>query len=370
VVGTVKHGEKLDVVQTRRRFVRVRTRSGAMGWTDSRQLLSTDEMDDLRELAEEAGKLPSQGEASVYDALNMHTEPNRGSPSFAQIPENGSVAVVGHRLVPRLPGTTRQTSIVTPAPPKSIRKKKQKESSRIPPPPMPAAPPLPANWLELSKSALPQSRSEEEFAKEAAAGTAREKEEPAEKPIPLEDWSLVRMKDGRTGWVLARMLVMAIPDEVAQYAEGHRITSYFALADIKDGDQMKHHWLWTTIESGREPYEFDGLRVFIWNVRRHRYETAYIERKLRGYYPVVATKGAERGEGATFSVIVDSGGQTVRKTYVFNGTRVNLQRKEPFTRDPGQSVPQTAGAAPPGQPAPPDPGFLDNLKSRAKSVLK
>ena len=43
----------------------------------------------------------------------------------------------------------------------------------------------------------------------------------------MEDWNLVRTKDGKAGWVLSRMLVMAIPDEVAQYSEGARITSLF-----------------------------------------------------------------------------------------------------------------------------------------------
>ena len=49
---------------------------------------------------------------------------------------------------------------------------------------------------------------------------------------------------------------------------------------------MKHNWLWTTIAKGLQPYEFDSARVFVWSQRRHRYETAYIERKLKGYYPV------------------------------------------------------------------------------------
>ena len=35
----------------------------------------------------------------------------------------------------------------------------------------------------------------------------------------MEDWSLVRTKDGQIGWVLTRNLDMSIPDEVAQYAK-------------------------------------------------------------------------------------------------------------------------------------------------------
>ena len=63
---------------------------------------------------------------------------------------------------------------------------------------------------------------------------------------------------------------MAIPDDVAQYAEGRRITSYFPLGETKDGNTVKKSWLWTTVEHGLAPYDFDSLRVFIWNSRRHR----------------------------------------------------------------------------------------------------
>ena len=39
--------------------------------------------------------------------------------------------------------------------------------------------------------------------------------------------------------------------------------------------------------SGRPPWDFESFRLFIWSLKRHRYETAYIERKLEGYSPVL-----------------------------------------------------------------------------------
>ena len=106
----------------------------------------------------------------------------------------------------------------------------------------------------------------------------------------MEDWSLIRTSKGESGWVLTNKTYMAIPDEVAQYAEGHRITSYFPIADVQDEDKTRHHWLWTTIGVSSANFDFDSFRVFIWNIRRHRYETAYIERKVRGYFPVKLEK--------------------------------------------------------------------------------
>jgi hypothetical protein len=180
---------------------------------------------------------------------------------------------------------------------------------------------LPANWVDLSKSTLPP-----------------EPPEPPPPPVPVEDWSLVRTKDGHAGWVLTRNLVMAIPDEVAQYSEGARITSYFALADVQDGDQTKHHWVWTTIRDGGRPYQFDSFRVFIYMLRRHRYETALIERNIEGYYPIVV----ERGATPKFTLILrEKDGKLYRKTWVLEGYNARKIAEAPYEMPKDKSPPIT-----------------------------
>ena len=372
IVATARHGDRLEIIQTRRRFVQVRTAQGATGWTDGRLLLSTDQMRDLQKFTEATSTLPSQGTASVFEALNVHTEPSRTSPSFIQIPENGVVQVIGHRVTPR-------TSATPPAPPpllapvrktrsKKAREKDGEKSRRTPPPPMPPAPKVPDNWQQLSHPTLQEALSREPVVETRPRGP----DEP--KPMILEDWSLVRTKDGKAGWVLSRMLTMSIPDEVAQYAEGQRITSYFSLADVKDEDQTKHIWLWTTLSRGGQPFEFDGFRVFVWSRKRHRYETVFRGREVKGFYPVSTQPGSgERGEGATFSLVVDEEGKLVRNTYVFNGYRVNLQRSDPYV--PPQQEPEAArvqSAAPPRSPAPPTPAdpLYKRLYDRVRGLFR
>jgi hypothetical protein len=118
------------------------------------------------------------------------------------------------------------------------------------------------------------------------------------------------------------MLSMSIPDEVAQYAEGHRITSYFPLSQVQDGDTMKSNWLWTTIVKGLEPYEFDSFRVFIWSRNHHRYETSHIERNIVGHFPVQVEKS---GGLPRFSLLVEGvDGHLYRKTYVLDGNRIRF----------------------------------------------
>lgn len=268
-VGSASHGDRVEILARRRRFARVRTAGGAVGWIDGALLFTPEQMAELRALGEFAAGLPSQGEATVLDVLNVHTHAERQSPSFYQIRPGERVSVVGHRLVPR-----------------------------------------------------------------------------GGDNLPPDDWNLVRRPGGEAGWVLARMLFMSIPDEVAQYAEGHHITSYFSLGEVHDGGQIKHNWLWTTIAGGRQPYQFDSFRVFVWSLRRHRYETAYIERNLKGYFP----GRVEVGPTPRFSLVVeDKDGTRVRKTYAFQGFHVRLVDKAP--EPPATFEPPRAGQGQPATPA-------------------
>ncbi len=333
-VGTTSHGDRLELLETRRRFVKVRTVQGVEGWTDSNLLLTEQQMGDLRTLAESAAKLPSQGAATVDDAVNMHTDPNRQSPSFFQIPEAASVEVIGHRIAPRVqmvqaPPQVRRRS------PNAAKKAKTKDSKKAsgPAPPLPQPSPPPRDWQQISRPR----------ADEAPGYTQRESA-----PVPLDDWSLVRTRDGKSGWVLARMLTMAIPDEVAQYAEGHRITAYLPLGDVKDESGLKHNWLWTTVSGGAHPYEFDSFRVFVWSMKHHRYETAYIERNVTGYYPV-ETRALPGQEEKAFSLVLeDKDGKLYKRTYGFSGYHVRIISKAPYQPAalPDTRAPQNLNPAP------------------------
>lgn len=337
----------------------MRTAGGIAGWTDVHELLTPEQMADLRHIAERAAAYPSQGVGTTFEALNVHTEPSRTSPSFLQIPEGGKIDVIGHKVTPR---TQAATPTPSPAPrPRTQRKRKEKSSNKVPPPPMPSAPKLPRDWLEMSRSPkkLPDPR-EELVAKPNA---------PPPQPIRLDDWSLIRTKDGRVGWILSRMVNMAIPDDVAQYAEGHRITSYFSLGDVQDEGQLKHNWLWTTIGKGPQDYEFDSFRFFIWSKRHHRYETAYIQRNVTGHYPVIVNNA---GETPTFTLILeDDDGKLARKTYTYNGYRVILRDTEPYDAPPAnesQSQPSLAVAS--AQPEQKAQGWFESMKSRVTKLFR
>src|SRR5581483_4467426 len=114
------------------------------------------------------------------------------------------------------------------------------------------------------------------------------KEKKTEPPAPaLEDWWLIRDSAGHTGWVLGRMIDLDVPLDIAQYAEGQRIVAAFVLNQVKDADKMVPEYLVVLTEpKDGMPFDYNQVRVFTWNVRRHRYETAYRERNLDGVLPV------------------------------------------------------------------------------------
>jgi hypothetical protein len=359
VIGSVKHGDRLAVLDTRRKFAKVRTPAGVEGWTDLSSLLSEQQMNDLRGLAASAAKLPSQGAATVYDLLNIHAEPYRQSPSFFQIPEGGTVDVIGHRVTLHTP----PPSAVPKAPPvhraTASKKASGKKGSPLPLT-LPAPPPPPKDWMELSRS-------------HADPASHAHPPPPPGVPPASDDWALVRTRNGEVGWALSRMLVMKIPDEVAQYAEGHRITAYMALGEVRDKDkqEVKNNWLWTTASSGLLPYEFDSFRVFVWSPKRHHYETAYIERNVKGHYPLETEPLPGQDERAFSLVIEDKDdGQLYKRTYGFSGYHVRMISKMPYQPPPAlPEVRATTGFDASPAPAPVGTSWGDKFREWRKKWI-
>lgn len=300
VVETLKHGDRVELLGRRRSFYRIRTARGAEGWVDGRHLLSAQEMEGLRRLAERAAASPAQGTAVAPDPLNVHTAPHRQAPSFLQIRPEEQAEVIAYKRVPRAP---YQPAPLLPARPDNgkggagARRSKQKNQAE--PLAKPPAPGLPAGWLELSR-------------------TPRSAEPPPAARLPVDEWALVRCKDGSAGWVLARMLHMAIPDEVGQYAERARIAAYFPVGAVKTRDGEKPVWLWAAQSLRNASHDFDSLRIFVWSEKRNRWETSFIERGLKGYLPVELHKSG--GNATGFDAIVEEkDGRLVKRRYALQG---------------------------------------------------
>jgi hypothetical protein len=131
----------------------------------------------------------------------------------------------------------------------------------------------------------------------------------------MEDWWLVRGPQGQTGWVLARMMDIDIPQEIGGLAESQRYVGAYRIRTVDDpgskfpNGQAPEYVALTNAWKDGLPYDFDQVRVFTWNTRKHRYEGAYREREIEGYLPVTLGSGVfnEQTE-PTFSFRIAEGG--------------------------------------------------------------
>lgn len=354
-VVTVHHGDRLAIVQQRRRLYRVRTAGGIEGWTDESNLMSVTQMAALQQLEERARRLSSQGVATTFDSLNVHTEPQRFAPSFVQIQKDEKFDIVGHQISPRAEAS-RRVLVKPPSKPESRDRKKggRAERKKGPLPPAPAPPKPPADWEELSRSRDAKTAGEHGGDEENSSG----------EPIPADDWTLIRTQKGTAGWVLTNRIFLAIPDEVAQYAEGHRIVAYFPLGTIHDSELEtdKNIWLWTTIHSGQMPYDFDSYRVFTWNPRRHRYETAYIQRNVEGFLPVIVN--SRSGEMRFEVCLANDDESKSARTFHLVDRQVKFLGTEPCKAP--EAVPSTAVTPAPST----DPSLKDKVKEKAAEMKR
>jgi hypothetical protein len=366
-VATVRHGDKLELLLQRRRFLKVRTASGAEGWTDESQLLSDGDMEMLRDLTSRSAKLPPQGKASVLSDMRVHIQPSRLSPGFAMIKAGEKVDVLSHTATPRTFVPPRRP-LLAPVP-KTSRPTAPKKPPKYPPLVTLKPPGPPDNWLEMSRSNSDEDEEE----------PAPKPVEPS-KPVPTDDWSLVQAANGEVGWVLTRPLQMTIPDEVQQYAEGHRIVSFFSLGKVHDGDLSKDIWVWTTIsDSAPRTIDFDSFRVFIWSLRHHRYETAHVEHEVDGHSPVLVHEihyipgvrnSGDAGTYPGFSVCAErSDGKLERHDYALLGNVVRRAGVEPCQLPPplfSWTVPEINRPAPSAPPpvTPSGPSLAQRIRAR------
>jgi hypothetical protein len=160
------------------------------------------------------------------------------------------------------------------------------------------------------------------------------------------------------------MLLMSVPDEIAQYAERARIAAWFVVGDTVDRAGASHPaYLWAA--AARPGNDFDSLRLFSWNTRRNRYETSYIERNLQGFLPILIVR-RPTGEASGFSaVVVEKDGALKTREYSINGFRVRLAGRRPPTVPKRWSNPDTGAGEPqvPESTAAPNPSWRDRLPS-------
>lgn len=282
--GVVHNGERLQILERmqNKRFVRVRSPRGEEGWVQERYLVDQQTYDQFQRLAEQFKNAPAQATAATVDQVKVHVLPGRKTGYLYLLNEKQKVDLLQRQTIDRN------------APAEQLSDEKAKDADK-------------------EKDADSDSSDEESKSSENTP------------PAIREDWWLVRDGQNRVGWVLGRALYLDIPDEIAQYSEGQRIVAVFPLDEVEDGGKKVPEYLvlFTENKDGM-PYDFNQARVFTWNTRKHRYETAFHERNLTGVLPVILGRQDFDKEGnlRTFILRNKENGTVHELTYKFNSPMV------------------------------------------------
>ena len=287
--GTATNGEKLVVLDRTRRAIKVRTPRGEVGWVEEKLTADQKTADQFAALRDTYRNEPVVATATARDEVYLHAAPGRETARFYRLAEGDALSLLERATVPKV-------SANAPVPRGAVRSTTQSPAQSA------GAP---------TGQTPPASATPEDAGRDADKAAANEAGEPVSAPLPapvMEDWWLARNGKGQTGWILSRMVDVAVPDALARYAEGQRIVGAYVLHTVDDPESgmldngkpveriPEYLALLSPYKAGL-PYDFDQVRVFIWNVKKHRYETAFREHNIVGYLP--ATIGSMKDPYAT-----------------------------------------------------------------------
>jgi hypothetical protein len=318
-VADVQNGERLEVLDRDRRFYQVKTEKGAVGWVDDHVVIDQATYDQFESLDKQHAHDPVVVTGVLRDDSYLHIAPGRKEEHFYLLPENAKMQLLMRASVEK-PETAQAVPVPLPEPKKKKPVAGEKTKKRDPnaPPYVPEGP-------------------------------------------PMEDWWLVRGPQGQTGWVLSRMMDIDIPQEIAGLAENQRYVAAYRLKTVDDPEskfpngQAPEYVAVTNAWKDGLPYDFDQVRVFTWNAKKHRYEGAMRLRGIEGYLPLTIGSGVFGGQTEpTFSFKEASGGdvaidpatgaskaaQTEVETYRLEGDLVKKVEPE------AAATPKAPGPAP------------------------
>jgi hypothetical protein len=251
-VDTLHYGERVDIIAYRNDNVKVRTAAGEIGWVDGRQLLEPALWQRSAKLLAQALALPIQARGRTKVQTNLRVEPGRTEPRLYQFVRGVPVEVVGRGVADWVQVTDEKEPANEP--------ETKKE-----------------DWFLVRGVAT---RPPGESAGRAAETNATT--QPGDQSVPV------------AGWVVARFVELDLPDPVREGMASANIrpVAWIELNRVASPSGEKPQYL---VAGARGPEgqscDFTTLRVYTWNARKIRYETAFIENNLCGQMPVRVGKG-------------------------------------------------------------------------------
>jgi len=317
--GSVRNGDRVVVLERGKRWERVRNAAGEEGWLQDRYLVGENVFVSFQQMYRQHQNDPPQAHGVLRSDFRLHLAPGRDTDRLFLLKEGDKIDL--------LERTTVAKAASSAPPPPLLQSGSSEEKQDV----SDAAKEDEKEYKGAEKPPAPPAAAKKPVAQEKLTAKEKVKHEKmvaAAPAPPMEDWWLVRSAQGHSGWILARMIDVDVPLEIAQYAEGQRIVAFFPLTLVHDSELNKdvpYYLVLMTEAKDGMPFDYNQVRVFSWNERKHRYETAYRQRNVFGLLPVSVGKETfeNLGEQPTFTIRVkDESGSPAEQKYRLEGVIV------------------------------------------------
>jgi uncharacterized protein YgiM (DUF1202 family) len=349
LAAEIHWGEKVEVLGHSDAFTKVRTIKGVTGWVDGRRIVDGTTWQKEEQLVEKARPMPLQATGRTKVTTNLRLEPGRNTQRIYQLPGSVHVSILA-----------RATADSTPPPPQgSSRSAKDKAAADKAAADKAAAdkaaanksatdktadkpePPKREDWLFItvtptSSSSAPSTGSADSpQANQALLVTGND---PSQQPAGAPGAAVPQL----AGWVLARFIELSLPSTLRDYAtsSGMHPVAWFVLNRIQTSQGERSQYLVAGTMGGEgQSCDFSLIRVYTWGGGRSRYETAYIESDLCGYFPITVDKPTGKGDPVFHFTALTEKEPRQERTYVMHQTSVRRLRE-------GETIAKTPAVKP------------------------
>jgi hypothetical protein len=253
-VGILYYGERVDVLARRNDYVKVRTTAGAEGWVDGRYLMDPDLWQRSEKLLEQSKTMNVQARGRAKTTTNLRVAPGRTEPRLYQFSRGTEVEVFGRAVADWVQVTDEKEGA-------------EAESNKK------------EDWF-LVRGIATRPPGEGALRNSAVMTTTQ----PGDQTTPI------------AGWVVGRFISLDLPDPVREGTSSANVRpiAWFELNRVTDDRGSHPQYLVAGTRSAEgQPCDFTTLRVYTWNPKKSRYETAFIENDLCGALPILVGKGSK-----------------------------------------------------------------------------
>jgi hypothetical protein len=252
-LGVLLYGDHVDVLARRNDYVKVRNSVGLTGWVDARYLMEPELWQRSEKLLQQSKSMTVQARGRTKVPTNLRVTPGRTERRVYQFSRGAPVEILGRAVADWVQNPEEKESAAD-----AENSKKE-------------------DWFFVRAVAT---RPPGEGAVRNSAATTTT--QPGDQTVPI------------AGWVIARFVSLDLPDPVREgtSAANVRPIAWFELNRVKDADGDHPQYLVAGTRSFEgQPCDFTTTRVFTWNPKKSRYETAFIENDLCGALPITLGKG-------------------------------------------------------------------------------